>query len=139
MKIAVFGSRHGVSRDVVVDYLRPRFDPRITVVSGGAPGVDSFAEQGWQSLGGHVISLRPRKLENGSWAVERWETEAGLYWIPDDLPTFEDFTSAATFRDMLLAEEGERGVAFRHARSRGTGHTIDFFAAAGKPCAVHEV
>ena len=39
----------------------------------------------------------------------------------------------------LIADEADRGVAFRHKGSRGTGHTIGFFAAESKPCAEHDV
>jgi hypothetical protein len=137
MKVGIFGSRDGVPQEVVAQYLAPRFNPSIILVSGGARGVDSFAEQAWQSLGGNIISLRPVRLDPDRWAVERWETKEQRVYIPLGHPEWADFNSAAFYRDMLIAEESDRGVAFRHNYSRGTGHTITFFETLGKPCAVH--
>lgn len=137
MKVAVFGSREGFTYEEVRDYLEPRFRADVTLVSGGAPGVDTWAENTWRLLGGHVISLRPVKIDLDSYAVERWETEEQRVFVPLGQPEWADFKSAAYYRDMLLADEGDRGVAFWHNFSRGTSHTIDAFKAEGKECAIH--
>lgn len=137
MKIAVFGSREGFDSETIRAYLAPRFDPTTILVSGGARGVDSFAEQAWQSLGGNVISLRPTVLSGGCWAVERWESNEGRVFIPVGEPEWADFKSAAFYRNMLIAEEADAGVAFHANNSRGTWSTRDAFEAEGKPCSVH--
>lgn len=135
MRIAVFGSRDGVPREAVVEYLEPRFDARVVLVSGGARGVDEFAETYWRGRGGRVLSIRPTKLQDGTYAVEYWDHEK--VWVPTEWPTFEDFKSCAIFRDMVIAHEADRGVAFQANKSRGTGGTIGHFYREGKPCAVH--
>ncbi len=137
MNIAVFGSREGVDRTIVEEYLAPRFRPEVTLVSGGARGVDSFAENFWRGQGGQVLSIRPVQLADQDYGIEYWTNES--VWMPQDWPTFLDYGSAAISRDMLIADHADRGVAFWHNQSRGTGHTIAFLTGLGKPCAIHEV
>lgn len=137
MKIGVGGSRTGINDQVVIDYLTPRFRPDVLLYSGGCKGVDLVAEQTWQQLGGHVISLRPVKVDD-YWTVERWEMlDTFRVWIDPSGLTFLDFAGAAWYRNVLMAGETDRGVMFWDGRSRGTSNTIDAYKAENKPCAVH--
>lgn len=146
MNLAVFGSRKGVHLERVGVYLsdRGRAVKDTVLVSGGADGVDRYAEQTWQALGGRVISLRPIKLAEEEYGVERWEfggNQPPLVYKLIDHPVFGDWKSAAHYRSLLIAEISDRGVAFRAGgnRSRGTTFTIEaFLKTYGKPCAVHE-
>lgn len=143
MKIAVFGSRQGVDLERVGRYLSDRWDSRIVVVSGGAEGVDRYAEQTWAALGGRVISFRVRQISPEEYGVQRVTFGGGqptaVDWLTDE-PTFETYDGALIYRDMLIAELADRGVGFRAGGfySRGTTHTADFFRAAEKPCSLHE-
>lgn len=138
MKVAVFGSREWPETLDVQLYLAQRWNPNVTIVSGGARGVDSMAENVWLKMGGSVLSFRPKKRDD-SWLIEHCElgAEPRIFVDPRD-PTFEDFKSAAFYRNMLIAEAADRGVAFWHKSSRGTGHTIGCFETLEKPCSLHK-
>ena len=142
-KLVVFGSHDaGIPRATVADYLSERFRPDITLISGGASEVDSFAEQTWQALGGDVISLRPASVPDAyGWTVERWEIPASgapIIFTPVDALIWHDWKSAAFWRNMMMAEEAEAGVAFVKGFSPGSRFTIDLLLGQHKPCAVHE-
>ncbi len=142
MKVAVFGSRKGVTLERVGTYLSKRATTGVVVISGGADGVDHYAEQTWLALGGHVWSLRPITLGPEEFGIEFWDLggERPRVFHLRDHPTFGDYRSACIYRDMLIAEWADRGVAFRAGkhRSRGTSGTIEFFAWNKKPCAVYD-
>lgn len=139
MKLAVFGSRKVASVKPVLDYLEPRFDPEVTLMSGGAMGVDTAAESYWQGCGGKIISLRVLRTNEGEFAVQRWEPSEALVWVPEALLTFADWKSAAYYRSWLMADEANIGVAFWNGRSSGTSLTLDRFRAQGKSCPVHSL
>lgn len=138
MNIGVFGSREGIPDSIVIDYLEPRFREDVTLISGGAKGVDTAAEVYWRLRGGEVLSLRPVKRP-GFWTVERWEigVQPRVYVMGNELE-FEDWQSAIWWRSMLIAAIADQGVAFWDGRSRGTAATIDFFKAERKTCSVHK-
>lgn len=138
LKIGVGGSRSGIPEEIVVEYLTPRFREGITLYSGGAIGVDTFAERCWQNLGGRVISLRPVK-QGDVWMIERWEMlDSFRVWIDPRGLDFLDFVGAAWYRNVLIAGETDRGVAFWDGQSSGTAWLIDAYTAEQKPCAVHK-
>lgn len=138
MKVAVVGSRKwvGLSRVEAFMGLLWNNHPGAIVVSGGAQGVDKAAELAWLGFGGSVISFRPNKLGLEEYAVNRYEFKDGLgAVVPLELfghPTWATFEGAAFYRNMLIAEEADRGVAFWDGRSGGTAGTIDSFRAEGK-------
>lgn len=142
MKVAVFGSRKGVTLERVGTYLSARAGSSAIVVSGGAPGVDHYAEQTWLALGGRVWSLRPIALGPEEYGVEFWDIggDSPRVFPLRDHPTFATYAGACIYRDMLIAEWADRGVAFRagKSRSRGTSGTIEFLGYQGKPCAVYD-
>lgn len=144
MNLAVFGShKGGINRTLIEDYLTERFDPRVTVFSGGAAGVDTYAEEVWGQLGGTVISFRPRRIKGtDEFSYERHILEPGkppVVWRPNDALTFLDWESAAFYRSWVMADEAERGVCWIHGWSPGSRFTIDRLRAQGKPVVVKEV
>lgn len=147
MKVAVFGSREGYDQNHLGAWLHALWQkqgPTTELISGGARGVDTYAETTWSALGGVVTSYRPVKVsawdKEDEYAIECWQLGAqpNMVFRLNDQPTFADFASAATYRDMLIAEEAERGVAFRHNNSRGTTLTVGFFENLGKPVYLYD-
>lgn len=144
-RVAVIGSREGVDLSSVEDFMRRLREskPDTLVVSGGARGVDTTAEQVWISLGGSVVSLRPREESPGRWIVERFEFGGGagrcVDMTQEGEPSFGDFASAAYYRNLLIAEKCDRCVAFIHQRSRGATHCEwSFREVYGKPTHLYE-
>jgi hypothetical protein len=148
VKVAVFGSRQGYDLDRVARWVVKLWEKQgkdTILVSGGAEGVDRMAEQTWLALGGQVKSFRPVKTggdltSEDEYGIEVWELggEHPTVSRPGNEPRFADYTSAATYRDMLIAEEADRGMAFWANKSRGTAGTITFFEVQGKPIYVAE-
>ena len=143
MIVAVFGSRKGITEERVTEYLAPRFDPETILVSGGADGVDSFAERYWLERGGKVLSYRPIQFKSESYGVQlfklgSWPEGPSVTTLTHPNPEWRTYNSALTYRSMLVAEVAERGVAFLANRSPGTSRTVGFFQAEGKPCVIKE-
>lgn len=144
LRVAVVGSREGVDAQRVTDFVLAmvRKHPGVTVVSGGAKGVDQAAESAALSVGSPVISFRPVVLDGG-WGVERWqfgfglskETKYDVLGAPH--PTWVDFKGAAFYRNLLISEASDRLVAFWDGRSRGTASSIDGAHAQGIPIHVY--
>lgn len=138
MKLAVVGSREGADLGHVEGFVL-ELPADVVLVSGGAEGVDSTAEAAWLSRGGQVISFRATRfpdLEGEEvYGVERWELGAQprVEKLLDH-PTFADYKSALYYRDMLIAAESDRLVAFmRQGGSRGSQMTAGFSRTEGHP------
>lgn len=134
MKLAVVGSRVGADLDHVSDFLHQLWlDAGDTViVSGGADGVDSRAEQDWRGYGGSVISFRVKRFadigHDESYGIERLELndEAPRAFDLIHEPTFADYVSGLKYRDMLIAQECDRLVSFqKKGGSRGSAFTCE--------------
>lgn len=134
-RVAVVGSREGANLSDVVAFLCDlwRKYPDTIIVSGGADGVDRYAESTWQKFGGRVESFRPvllKRLPNAdeSWGIEKWElggSQPRKYLLIEE-PTWANFKSAAIYRDILIAEAADRTVSFMRAGgSRGAGFTAE--------------
>ena len=131
------GSRVGADLEHVVSFLTSLHEkyPETILVSGGAKGVDHLAEQTWLSFGGQVVSHRPKQLRYDCYAIEHWRLGGPnpLVWVDANGLTFADYASACHYRDMLIADESDRLVAFyRHGRSRGTAFTVEIMREAYK-------
>lgn len=146
VKVAVYGSRKfsQLERvDAFMDKLWEKHGREMTLVSGGADGVDKRAETRWLEHGGEVHSYRIKKLRGDLehedeygievWVLQTAEDRRSFVYVPGDQPTFANAVSALNYRSMLLAEVAERGVGFWDGRSRGTVGTIDAFHAEKKP------
>ena len=147
MIVAVFGSRKGYDLNHLGEWLHALWTkqgPTTELVSGGAEGVDKNAETTWLAFGGAVTSFRPIKLngpfEDDKYAIEtvKLGIERPMVFIDPHHPTFADFSSAATYRDMVIAEYAERGAGFRYNNSRGTTLTVGFFECLGKPVYLYD-
>lgn len=109
MRIAVVGSREGVSKLRVGEFVCSL--PKDTViVSGGAPGVDAWAEF-YANHAGLDTLIFPAEWD-------RYGKRAGF------------------LRNRQIVEAADRVVAFWNGRSRGTRLTIDLALATGKPVEV---
>lgn len=147
MRVAVFGSRTGYDMNHLDSWLHALWQkqgPTTELVSGGADGVDTYAEQTWLAFGGAVTSFRPLKInawdKEDEYAIECWKLggDSPMVFQMLDHPTWADFASAAAYRDMLIAEYAERGAGFRANKSRGTTLTVEFFESLGKPVYLYE-
>lgn len=111
MRVAIVGSRNfgklHLVREYVMDRLKAGED---VVVSGGARGVDSIAEQAAVDAG---IEVRVFPAQ--------WQ----LYG-----------RSAGYRRNVDIVNDADRVVAFWDGSSRGTKHTIDIAHEKGKPTEV---
>lgn len=137
-KLAVVGSREGADLEQVAAFLAELREkhPDTIVVSGGAKGVDSAAEQGWLALGGRVESYRPKQLGLEEYGIEFWELgvpQPRVFVLANE-PTFGDYESACLYRDLLIAEACDRLAAFyRPGRSWGALFTAEMAGHNGKP------
>lgn len=131
MRLAVVGSRDFPDRRVVDAYLdcvkgELELD---CIVSGGARGVDNYAEAWAVRHDIAVVSFRPTKAADGRWAVRRmsWPFQPPMYCIPDVtvLPgTYPSFAAAAFVRNRFIVEFADAVVAFHHRDSHGTRDSI---------------
>lgn len=140
LKIAVVGSREhpkpSVARDFV-DTLYARYGRDFILISGGATGIDRASENRAMQLGLHTISFRPFKISPEEYGVVEWQLNPPDGNSYTDLlagphPTFANFISAVTYRDMLIAEAADQMMAFRYKHSGGTTMTCEFFEREGK-------
>lgn len=101
MKVAIVGSRTYQNLQRVKDFVNSLV-PEATVVSGGAKGVDTYAEQCAKQRGLQVISLPP---ENA------------------DIALF-GFREAAMRRNEEIVNQSDLVVAFWRKNSGGTANTV---------------
>jgi hypothetical protein len=144
-KHAVIGSRDWQDHQAVALYVNQRYAEwgNFILVSGGASGPSTTAEQTALEFGMPVISFRPVQLEaridrEPEYGVEEWRLHRGTGQVIRHEITFADFASAANYRSLLIAERAEDGMAFWDGISRGTGFEIEAFAIEGKVCEVYQ-
>lgn len=137
-KIAVVCAREGVDTQEATNFMIALHlaHPDNVVISGGADPESWVAEDFWLANGGRVISWRTRKVKDEHYVVVRWEGWDGSFqkvWVPHQEPSFADQKSAYHYRDILIAEECDRLVAFYgERRSRGAGFTAAMAGNYGK-------
>lgn len=131
-RVAVVGSRDGADLQKVYDFLLELREkhPDTILVSGGARGVDHWAEQNWIKLGGRVESYRICQVNEKpkTYGVELWEfggDEPRITFLFDE-PDWANPKSALFYRSMLIAAACDRLVAFYGPLpTRGTGFTLE--------------
>lgn len=125
-RIGIVGSRKGVDLGLVRAFVATLHAEQsdTIVVSGGADGVDTTAEQAWLALGGAVQSFRTFKVTRDSWGVKEWRLGIEPAVIDHVIPTFADPKSALFFRNTMIVEASDRLVSFTNRRySPGTKFT----------------
>lgn len=137
-KVAVVCAREGVDQGAVTGFMYALLDshPDTVVISGGANPEKQLVEDFWLARGGQVISWRTRREHDEKFVVVRWEGGEGAFhkvWTPPIEPSFADQVSAFHYRDILIAEECQRLVAFfGQYRSRGAGFTYAYATDIGR-------
>jgi predicted Rossmann fold nucleotide-binding protein DprA/Smf involved in DNA uptake len=120
-RVAIVGSRKhpdvNKARQAVFDCVR-NLPPNTVIVSGGAKGVDSWAEQA-----AHKYGLRTK-----IYPVDK----KGLspYGSPDSR---REYGKRAYARNLLIVDDCDRLVAFSSGNTKGTNHAIRYARKQGKP------
>ena len=123
MKVAIVGSRDFTDFSKVVEALKPYEDKITTVISGGARGADSLAED-WADKYGkskHIFEAQWGNTE-GKPHYEIGYNKYGAYW-----------KFAGHHRNDLMAEECDCCVAFWDGESSGTKDMIQACKDKNKP------
>lgn len=136
-RVAVVGSREGADLEHVTEFLAwlGTEHPDSILVSGGARGVDTWAEKAWLTAPGVVFSYRPKQLGPEEYGIELWELgcEQPRVYVLANEPTWADYGSACLYRDMLIADNCDRLVAFyRFGKSSGAAATAEWARHYGK-------
>jgi hypothetical protein len=115
MRVGIVGSRNYPSEPTVRSYVRS-LPAGTVVVSGGARGVDSWAEDEARRCGLEVVVYKPLEVVIRS----------------------RGFAAAAHHRNQAIAKGCDRLVAFSVGVSRGTASTIRYARELGRPTEVYE-
>jgi len=108
-RVAVFGSRDWGDPQPIIDFIG-NLPKGTVVVTGGARGVDSIAEEYALKRGLVAVVVKPP-----------WEALG---------------RRAGAVRNRVIVELSDRGMAFWDGKSRGTMITVEMFHAAHKPVQV---
>jgi hypothetical protein len=119
--IAIVGSRDWDNQWLVRSFVKAVAAkyPHMTIVSGGARGVDQFAESAAAECGLRIISYRPIANSDHSYGIIRVAEDAAPTRVPD--AHFTSFRAAAFARNALIVRDGEHprhGPAREQARPR---------------------
>jgi len=141
--------RPGAVGGAIALYQSEGFD---TVVSGGAHGVDTRAENTGRVLGMAVISYRVSERNDGWFVVEKWVYDPrARSWdlFPVYNPTarsgtsrpavFRTFGSAAYWRNGLIVNDSDGVIAFWDGKSNGTRDSIEKAREAGNLLEVYRL
>lgn len=125
-RVAIVGSRDYPERARVTEFVAKlaRKYPSAIVISGGARGVDTWAESAASRCGLHVVSYRPFGGD-GAYGVRVLGAANAVYTTEDEPSgTYATYGDAAFARNTWIVREAERVVAFWDRRSHGTRNTI---------------
>lgn len=119
MKIAVVGSREFKDEQLILDILSSELIPGDTLVSGGARGVDTFAEES-------LIAINKGYCPSGQISKQIFK------------PDWDKYGKRAGFlRNELIINEADKVIAFWDGQSKGTKHSIDLAIKGGKPIDIY--
>lgn len=143
--VAIVGSRQDMRQSLVQDFVIRLYEkyPTAVVVSGGARGVDEWAEEAARSRGMDLISYRPYeyfniydKKEFSIETVTEGERAQAIVVAKHrriNPPYFSSYGKACFFRNRWIVDDATEIVAFWNTVSPGTAHTLALAKQAGKP------
>lgn len=108
-RIAIVGSREGVSREAVDEFVSKLPTLGTVIVSGGAAGADTYAAEAAEARGIRVVIIRPNWKKYGRSAGFRRNKEIVL--AADDVVAFWDGISKGTANTLKHAIELRRPLA----------------------------
>jgi len=121
MKIAVIGSRKFKDKNLVEYIILLNFKEGDTLVSGGAKGVDSYAEEILEKMNKEVAF-----------------TGTLLFDKIIFKPNWNKYGKSAGFiRNKLIIDEADKVIAFWNGKSKGTKHSINLALKANKPINIY--
>jgi hypothetical protein len=108
-KIAVVGSREYGNESAVRRFVRAMDTLTNVLISGGAKGVDTWAEDEFRKMGGRVVSIRPNYNKHGRGAPLKRNTEIVLG--ADSVAAFWDGISTGTLDTLTKAIKASKPLA----------------------------
>jgi predicted Rossmann fold nucleotide-binding protein DprA/Smf involved in DNA uptake len=135
MKIAVVGSREFKDKEFVKKSVLKFFKSGDIFISGGAKGVDRWAEE--------AINRFSADFPNSD-SIEKkiylpdWDNLAHPDAVIKTRPDGTKYDAKAGYRrNKLIVDEADVVVAFWDGKSKGTKHSIDLAIEAGKPVDIY--
>ena len=129
MKIAVVGSRNFTDKHFIHITLPDYFSSpsrEDVLISGGAKGVDTIAEEfidSWKNANINIYGQSPDKFKITKKIFK---------------PDWNKYGKSAGFiRNELIIKEADHIIAFWDGQSKGTKHSIDLAIKAGKPIDIY--
>ncbi len=120
MKIAVVGSREFTDKNFIKFIMRKYFSKDCVLISGGAKGVDSIAEE--------IIDKVNSFNSNPGTCIKK------IIFKPD----WDKYGKSAGFiRNKDIIDNADMVLAFWDGTSKGTKHSIDLAIKAGKPINIY--
>lgn len=134
MKIAVVGSRGFKDKEFVKDMVAKQLNSGDYLVSGGARGVDTWAEEIIPILETGLADFKiHKKIFEAKWddlnapgAVIKTNKQGKKYNV-----------RAGYTRNKLIIDNADIVLAFWDGKSKGTKHSIDLAIKAGKPLDIY--
>jgi predicted Rossmann fold nucleotide-binding protein DprA/Smf involved in DNA uptake len=129
-RVAIIGTRQGMPSRWVFEFVGKVAQkyPKAVVVSGGAIGVDKYAETAAKENGLVVVTYVPFKdVTDGLYRIEqkvRWNANRQTITTVAH-KGFLSYGPAAYFRNGLIVSTAEKVVAFWDRKSDGTRNAID--------------
>jgi len=118
MKIAVVGSREFCDMNFVQNIVSKELMNKDILISGGARGVDTWAEEVLPILNNGLLNFKvSKRIFKPDW--DKYGKSAGYK------------------RNKLIIDEADKVIAFWSGKSKGTKHSIDLAIQAGKPIDIY--
>ena len=109
MKLAIIGSREYEPKSNVIEFLNSVHDEELEVITGGAPGVDTWAEEWCEENNVPCEVIRPI------------DTKIKINYL---------------YRNIEIITKADRIIAFWDGKSKGTQFTVTYAATRGKDVTV---
>lgn len=139
MRVAIVGSRGFSSQTRVTEFVRKLAEkyPDAVVVSGGARGVDTWAENQAELSGLRWKSFRPKESRHGGFYIGVWANHDDGDPFHEPFGYYESYGQAAFARNEMIVADADVVVAFWDGQSRGTKNSMDVATRLGKPVHVY--